>query len=135
MPRCRERGATAAEFSVILPLVVVVMLGSIEAGRMVVSRAMLSYASINGVRAAAVTGTASQTVVQNTVIQSAPLLALNPSNVTVAVQGDSSVSAFVGRTTGNTVSVTVTYTFQPMVSLPAGLTTRTWTATTQAVVE
>jgi Flp pilus assembly protein TadG len=120
---------------VILPLVVAVMFGAIEAGRMVVSRAMLSYASINGVRTAAVSGTASLSDVQNTVISSAPMLALTASNITVSIDGATTSSAFLARTAGDDVSVTVTYTFQPMVSLPAGLTTRTWTATTQAVVE
>jgi hypothetical protein len=101
---------------------------------MVVSRAMLSYASISGARTASVSGTLTSSDVQNAIFASAPMLGLTSSNVTIAVDGVATSSAFTARTAGQQITVTVTYRFQPAVNL-GGMAVKNWTATTQAVVE
>lgn len=132
-PRDRRRvcqlGATTVEFALVVPLLVTVVFGTVELGRLVCARASLAYAAIQGARTAA--GTASTTTlssVQNTVIACAPMLGLTGSNVTVELNGVTATSAgFAARAAGDSVKVTVTYQFTPAISVPAVLTARTMT--------
>ena len=152
--RVRSLGSTAAEFAVILPLAVTVMFGSIEAGRMVVSRMMLSYAVIEGGRAAGTRGTANCTDVEAAVINASPLLKLTAAdidtevvtaaapacNVAASSAGVDNETAFDNRTVWNgtmgasatsCVRVTVRYTFTPVI----GLYAKTWTVENATVVQ
>jgi hypothetical protein len=49
--RCRQRGAAAVEFAVILPLLVVLVFGMIEFGIMFYNKAVITNASREGARA------------------------------------------------------------------------------------
>ena len=49
--RCRQRGAAAVEFAVILPLLVVLVFGMIEFGIMFYNKAIITNASREGARA------------------------------------------------------------------------------------
>jgi Flp pilus assembly protein TadG len=121
-PRLCQSGATTAEFAVILPLVVAVMFGTIEAGRMAVSRAMLSYASIQGSRVAGAMGTPTVADVQAAVQSAAPMLGLPSGSITVTVSGG---KAFAARALGDTVTVALNYQFQPVIPVP-GFSGATW---------
>jgi Flp pilus assembly protein TadG len=140
--RASARGSTAAEFAVILPLAVVVMFGSIEAGRMVACRQMLTYATMEGVRTAAALGTPDVGTVQTAVLGAAPMLALTLGNVTVTAYNTSCAAivppavlpapiVFTSRAPGQCARVRVDYTFTPALSGSWGswLVNRVWTET------
>ncbi len=118
----------------IFPLLVLLMFGGIEGGRFVVSRVMLSYAVVVGVRAATLSG-ASTSSVQTAVVAAAPMLHLAPSQVEVAVSGGGTLPATVGNTV--TVSVGVVnpankYNFRSLI--PTKFTARSWSARSTMVV-
>jgi Flp pilus assembly protein TadG len=129
----RTRGSTALEFAFILPLAAFVMFATIEVGRMVACKQMLTYATMEGVRVAAALGTSSDTVVQNTVIGASPMLGLSTSNVIVAVESGAcggAAKAWGTRAAGDCVRVTVSYTFTTVLVgqwrwMPAS---KTWTS-------
>jgi Flp pilus assembly protein TadG len=121
-----------------MPLVVSVMFGTIELGRLVATRTMLSFATIQGGRAAGTSGTASYTVVQDTVINSAPMLGLTYTDVDVQVAGGpvNDSASFNARAVGSLVTVTVRYTFKPIVPLSGLLmSNRSWNDSNTASVE
>ena len=140
--RASARGSTVAEFAVILPLAVVVMFGSIEAGRMVACRQMLTYATMDGARVAAALGTSTVTAVQTAVVGSSPLLGITAANVTVSAFAGPCVAGlpvgaaivFTNRQPNDCAQVRVNYTFTPALSGSWGswLTSRAWVET-QAV--
>jgi Flp pilus assembly protein TadG len=110
-PRQGQRGATAVEFSLIFPLLVLMTIGTMDGARMVVSRAMLSYAVICGARKGLVSTTTTTTIAQTALTAAAPMLPLTGISITT------SAASWAARTSGDTVTVTASYTFQP--SLPA----------------
>jgi len=55
-----DRGAVAVEFALLLPVLVLVIFGIIDFGRMMNARLVLSQAAYEGARAAAITGSATQ---------------------------------------------------------------------------
>ena len=73
------------EFSLVVPILVAVTIGTIDAGKMVVAKQMCAYAAIIGARTGVAKATASSAVVQTAAIEAAPLLHLTAGNVTVAV--------------------------------------------------
>jgi Flp pilus assembly protein TadG len=128
----RSRGSTAVEFAFIFPIAIAVMFGAIEMGRLVMSRQMLTYATMEGVRVAASMGTLNTTAVQDAVIAAAPMLSLTSSNIAVtAALGPPPVDcaswaaatytvATYGtrsRATRDCAQVVVTYTFQPVLGV------------------
>lgn len=100
-----------------LPVLFLLMFNAIDGGRLIVSWLMLSNAAIAGARVAAVSSTAAVSVVQNAVVAAAPLLNLNAANV--------SITGFAARAPGSVVTVTVSYTYQPL--MPSIFAQRTWT--------
>jgi Flp pilus assembly protein TadG len=108
-----------------------VLFGTIEFSRMIVSRQMQAYSTIEGARTAAVLGTATVADVQAQVTAAAPLLTYTTINVTnVSNPG----AGFLGRSAGDLMQVQTTYTFTPVVNL-WGLGTKTWIDTQQAVAQ
>src|SRR4029077_5607759 len=101
---------------------------TIEAGRMAVSRAMLSYATIEGSRVAGAMETLTVSDGQAEVQSAAPMLA--PFTITVTVSG---VKAFNARAVGDTVTVAVSYQFQPVIKVP-GFSGATWNDTNTVYV-
>jgi Flp pilus assembly protein TadG len=136
--RERQSGTTLVEFVCVATLFFTVMLGTLEGGRFVVARMMLSYAVSVGVRAATLAG-ASATSVQTAVVNAAPMLHLTSSQVEVSSGGAAiTLPAAVG--TNLTVSVGVMsaankYTFQSVVpSRWSPFSTRSWSAQASMVV-
>lgn len=132
-----ERGTAAVEFSLVVPLLVAVTIGTIDAGKMVVAKQMCAYAAIVGARTGVAKATASSTAVQNAAIAAAPLLHLTTSDVTVVVYvGSTAVvrTPFTARTRGDTVSVTVGYTFTPVIPLLTKLASKTYSVKSAVVI-
>jgi len=115
----------------VAPLLMIVLFGTLEVGRFIISREMLAYAVIVGARQAAVMGTADAATVQTTVVQTAPLLSLSTSAVNVT---DQSGAAFAARAVGDVMQVQVTYQFQPAIPIP-GWSGASWTETQTAVCQ
>ena len=119
----------------ITPLLFLVLFGTIEFGRMIVSRQMLAYSTIEGARTASILGTAALSDVYAQVTAAAPLLTLTTIKVKVGAGGTwDDAAAFAARTAGQTMFVESVYTFTPIIDI-GGLGTKTWTETQQAVVQ
>lgn len=136
-----ERGAVAVEFAMVVPILVALTIGTIDAGRMIVAKQMCAYAAIVGARTAlakvtvvsGTTTTITATEVRNAAIAAAPLLHLTTSNIpTVSVSG--STTTFANRTRGDKVTVVVTYTFTPVIPLLTKLATKNYSVTSAMVI-
>jgi Flp pilus assembly protein TadG len=136
--RERQRGTTLVEFVCVVPLFFTVMLGTLEGGRFVISRMMLSYAVSVGARAATLSG-ATTSAVQTAVVNAGPMLHLSASQVDVTVGG---VAAVLPAAVGTTVTVSIgvftpanKYTFRSAIPTKfSPFSTRTWSAQASMVV-
>jgi Flp pilus assembly protein TadG len=140
--RDKQRGATTVEFVLTLPLMIVLLFGAIDGGRMVISRCMVSYAAIVAARTASVRQTATLTAVKNAAVNAAPLLSLTTSNVnvyingnTTAVANDTAYAAARPPSGGQTVQVDVSYTFTPLTGTLVKFGSKSMTGTSQTVFE
>lgn len=98
----RERGATAVEFALVLPILLLLVLGIIEFGRAFHVQTTLSNAARDGVRVMALQDNA--TAARSTAKASAPTL-----NLTNAMIRVSPTSCSTSGSTPGTASVTITY--------------------------
>lgn len=114
----------------VVPVLILLTAGMIDAGRMIVARSMLSYAAIAGARAGIASGTASTAAVQTIAVNAAPMLGLGTGSTgnRVAVTYTSSDSTWASRTSGDTVTVTAYYTFQPILGRMTLLATKSFVA-------
>jgi Flp pilus assembly protein TadG len=72
---CRQdRGTTTIEFALVFPLMAAVLFGIIDVGRFIGARVMLAQAASVGARTACLSSTDSQTIVDNAVAGTAPML-------------------------------------------------------------
>jgi Flp pilus assembly protein TadG len=120
------------------PLVMSLLFGVIDGGRLVIDRYMVSYAAVVGGRVASVRSTSTITAIQTAVVAAVPFLRLANSAITVAVN-DVSVTtdaAFAAHPTGspNTVTVTVTYNYKAF-WIPFFRGTKVITGTSQVIAE
>jgi Flp pilus assembly protein TadG len=133
----RQRGSTVVEFALVLPILMVVTFGAIDAGRLVVAKVELSYACIMGARLAAVSNTTAFTTVQTAVVAAAPLLNLATTAVHYQIEtGGVAATAdtgFSSRAAGSKIRVYSTYNYQPM--LIKALSSRTVSASAQTVIQ
>lgn len=127
MRRLNERGAVAAEFAFLLPVLLMILFGIIEFGMIMYSREVVTNAVREGARAGIVQGPPKRTVGEITTIANNYLAGtgINPANVTFAVAG-------AGLVNPNTLTVTATYPYNflvpylPMVvGIPSPLTIQT----------
>jgi Flp pilus assembly protein TadG len=121
-----ERGSTAVEFAMVVPLLFLMTIGVYDAGRMVVTKTMLAYAVTIGARAGVASNTTSTSAVQSAVVAAAPFLNLSTSNVTTV---SSSNGTWATRSRGDSVTVTGQYTFTPTLPLFTKLASKTHTYT------
>jgi Flp pilus assembly protein TadG len=94
----RERGAAVVEFALVLPLLLGLILATVDFGRYWVTRTELTSAAQEGARAVATGSGDALTTVRNAVSSVSP--------TSVAVTGPGSCTA------GQLVTVTATYSFQ-----------------------
>jgi Flp pilus assembly protein TadG len=129
----RQRGSTVVEFALVFPILVIVTFGAIDAGRLVVSKVMLSYACIAGARLAAVSNTSSFSTVQTAVVNAAPLLRLSTSAIHYQIDSGTADTGFSSRAATQRIRVYTTYNYQPMVV--KALASRTVSASAQTVIQ
>lgn len=102
------------EFAIVMLLFLYLVFGVLEAGRYLMARWMVTYATERGGRVAALRSTPTVAAVQTAVVQTAsPLIGITTGNVTVSVNAGARV--FTARTTGDSIRVTVAYTFNRVV--------------------
>jgi Flp pilus assembly protein TadG len=128
--RNSQRGTTTVEFSLVVPLLVLTTLGTIDAGRMVISRSMLGYAVTVGSRMGEASATTTTVQVQNAVVAAAPMLKLVASAVTVTT----SAASWAARKSGDAVTVQASYTFQPAIGAWSKLITKTFSSTSTVTI-
>jgi Flp pilus assembly protein TadG len=130
----RQRGSTAVEFALVLPLLIAVLFGAIDGGRLVVSQCMLNYAVIAGARLASVSSTGTSfTPVQTAVVAAAPLLTLPTNAVHYQIGTGTADSGFATLAAGNIIRVYASYNYRPLVLSKLGA--RTLNASGQIVVQ
>ena len=105
MRRLNERGAVAAEFALLLPVILLILFGTIEFGMIMYSRELITNASREGARAGIIQVSPKPTAGAITTIATTYLtgVGINPADVTIAV---------VGAGGANPATLTVTATYQ-----------------------
>jgi Flp pilus assembly protein TadG len=137
-----QRGATAVEFALTIPLFFALIFLAIDGGRLVIARSVVSYAAITAARVASVRATTTLSSVTTAANNAAPTTPLSSVVVTfnastVPVTSDA-VFVATKAVTGNTLTVTVQHTFTPVVGSfmgVAGLGSRTLTGRSRVPVE
>ena len=104
MRRLTERGAVAAEFALLLPVILLVLFGTIEFGMIMYSRELITNASREGARAGIVQVSPKPTAGAITTIATTYLTGtgITPADVTITVVG-------AGGVNPATLTVTATY--------------------------
>jgi Flp pilus assembly protein TadG len=104
MRRLNERGAVAAEFALLLPVILLILFGTIEFGMIMYSRELITNASREGARAGIVQVSPKPTAGAITTIATTYLTGtgINPANVTITVTG-------AGGANPATLTVAATY--------------------------
>ena len=119
------------------PLLVAIVFGIIDGGRLIASRVMLTYAVSHGARIAALSSTTTQSAVNAALHGAAPLMGSAISVGAVACTTGPPLHSpcaggFASKVAGNRVSITATYTYAPTFFTSFG---RTLTQTSWVVVE
>jgi len=104
MRKLNERGVAAAEFALLLPVLLMILFGIIEFGMIMYSRELITNASREGARAGIVQGPPKRTEGEIIAIATTYLAGtgINTANVTFTVTGE-------GLANPNTLTVTATY--------------------------
>lgn len=143
----KEDGATQVEFALVVILLIIVLLGVVEMGRMALvynaiadaAKAGARYAIVHGVdrTGSGVDGPSSatsysqiQTVAQNYAASGL----LNGSNVIVTVSYPNHSSTVAGNYPGDPVDVTVSYTYDPLVGYFSSTLNKTLSSTSEGVI-
>ncbi|UTT68512.1 pilus assembly protein [Arthrobacter sp. DNA4] len=107
MKRDSERGAAAVEFAILLPLLLMLVLGTIEFGRAYNAQITLTNAARDGVRVMAINNdpAAAKTAAQNA---AASVSTIPVSNITLSTTTCS---------TGNQVTLTINYTLSTITGI------------------
>ena len=89
MTRLNDRGASAVEFALVLPVLMLILFGTIEFGMVMYSREVLTNASREGARAGIVQQVPKPSAgdIQSVVTSYLTGTGINPANVTVTVSG------------------------------------------------
>lgn len=109
-----EKGQSLVEFSIILPLLLLVVMAIIEFGMMFNSYISIQNASREGARSGIVGS--SDTDIQNLIISTSPNL--DPSKLTINITPDEG-----RRTSGASITVTLTYNYNLTVPIISSLFT------------
>jgi len=116
MKHRNERGAAAVEFAILLPVLMLILFGTIEFGLIMYFREVITNASREGARSGIVQNTVKPTAgeIQTVVTNFLTGTGLDPNAVTINIAG-------AGLTAPNTLTVTVTYPYNFFVSGLLGL--------------
>ncbi|MFK4296026.1 Flp pilus assembly protein TadG [Arthrobacter sp. GAS37] len=108
MPRASERGAVAVEFAILAPVLIMLLLGIMEFGRVYNVQVSLSNAAREGVRVMAISNdqTAAKTAAKNAAVSLNPQLA--DANFTFSP---------ASCTSGAQMSVTIKYTLSTLTGI------------------
>jgi Flp pilus assembly protein TadG len=142
MGRWREdQGSSLIEFSLVALMFIVLLFGIVEMGRMVLVYTSIANAARAGARYAIVhgahrtgsgvngpSGPGSATQVQTVVQNFASVGLLDTSKLTITVSYSN------GNSVGSTVSVTVTYPYDPLVTYFNSMLSTTMASTSQGVI-
>lgn len=137
--RWRDRGAAAVEFAFIVPVLVVLIFGSIEFGLAVQARTMLGNAAREGVRVASLTanGDTTSAAQVKTAVDNALAGVSGTKTVTVTCATPAGAACTIGaKNNGNNVAtVTVTIDYTGITGMFPALTNKTLTASSYMRIE
>src|SRR5574342_736485 len=107
MRKLNERGASAAEFALLLPVLLTILFGIIEFGMLMYGREVVTNATREGARAGIVQGPPKRTAGEITTIANNYLTAtgVNPADVTFTVTG-------AGLVNPSSLTLTAAYLYQ-----------------------
>lgn len=108
MKRDSERGAAAVEFAILLPLLLMLVLGTIEFGRAYNAQITLTNAARDGVRVMAINNdaTAAKTAAQNAA-----------ASVSSTIPASDVILSTTTCSTGNQVTLTIKYTLSTITGI------------------
>ena len=134
--RWRDRGAAAVEFALIVPVLILLIFGSIEFGLYVQALTMTENAAREGVRLGSLVGSTGITATQvQTQVKAAALNAMGSvgitnqdAQVTCTKPDGSSCDTTIGAagSAGSTIKVTVTATFTGVTGMVQGTCASQW---------
>lgn len=110
-----DRGASAVEFALVVPLLLLFLFGTVSCARAFQVQASISGAAREAARTMALTNSPAQAVDVAVFAASTATIALSPAQVSI------SPSTCTGAAPGTNVTVVVTYPFQPMGTYNNGL--------------
>jgi Flp pilus assembly protein TadG len=123
------------EFALVIPILLALLFGAIDGGRLVITRCMLNYAVIVGSRMASMPQTPAATNVQNAVVAAAPFLSLTTAAVTVTITNGVTAKTFASRTVGDTATVSATYSYHAFLTFMSRFGSRSFSSTSAVTVE
>jgi Flp pilus assembly protein TadG len=111
--RCQDNGAAAVEFAVVFPLLVAVLFGLIDGGRLMSSRVMLTYAVSKAARVASLSteATPDEAAVEAAITGTAMFGVSNFSVTTYSGSGPAQRPSFADRVRGDKIAVHAEYLF------------------------
>ena len=125
-----ERGSAMVEFAVVAALIFIpIVFGIVEFGRLVWARNMVSAAAREGVRYAIVHGSES-----GAIADSAAVATYVEGRTAMSPLAIKTVWSNPSKAAGDTVTVTVKYTYSPVVKVPGLLTSKTVTGSSRQII-
>jgi len=132
----RARGQGLVEFALVMPVVLMLLLGVLEVGRVVFTMATLSHAVNEGARLATLPGTPDVDAVKDRVVEHATVVGVAEANITVTVTSVSGAArAYSSRQMGDRIKVSLEHTYQPAVSFIFGAPSLTLRRETEIMAE
>ncbi len=116
--RC-ARGQALSEFALAVPIFLVLMLLTVEAGRLVFTWSCLTEGGREGARTAVLGSTTSTTPITNATLNLTAWMGVTTSNVSVSRNGSVVTGSFT-KQRGDAMSVTITYTYTVFIAQGLG---------------
>jgi Flp pilus assembly protein TadG len=129
----RRRGAAVVEFAIVAPVLIMLLLGMIEFGRVMMAMELLNNAARNGARAAVLSGSTTSSV-QDAVTQTLTGTSVTGASTPVIKVNGSSSTDLSAALAGDQISVTVSVTTSNVSWLPNALFLGNKTLTTTVVM-
>lgn len=128
--RTRSRGQTLVEFALVAPVLFLMLFGIVEGGRLVWTNHEVVNGTREGARLAMVAGASASPVSQADVTARvlASTAGLQPARLTVATTN-------LGGAPGESVTVSTTYQYQPIVGMIFGMGTITLSSQSQVTIQ